>query len=516
METTMSGSVFLLVTMLPSQIVRVEPAEIGKQLVGKRIVVEGVYSGSSRKDGQLVFSIRFCKSVRFRPGNQPIDNLRGNLEITGDVRLAGEDVVVDVVKLRALPDDLEQFNERRSQIAQEDYEAWYRLAKWAEGRSQLYQRTDLAAEAKSAYRVGFAIERKAAKGKPEALEQLAKRIRQLPASLELDNDDLDHEILHARFSTLDRTSPEQLVSFAAELRQHFQIDRGPMPRPLEAPARQQYDADPIGAFQRASEPARRQLIRYWEVGILRAVDNLRFERGEIDALKLAELSAKQMSDYPEVSKHWFDRAVADYEAQPERHSAEQAEALSAAVRTTSRDEERAQQLLLIWLERREGRLLSEERAAEERARRQGLPAPPQNSRERLELAANYLRWVTGPRGAAEAARLLILVATIDPSLTEAESLLRKLGYSKTTEGRWMLRTGPEHAEGTVDLTAVRPGMSAAEVLRSLGEPAARARLVTKSSVVHQWVYRLNQRTIYLFLKEPVDGTPRVSSIRTVP
>lgn len=511
----MNMAIVALLVGLAGQ-VRVLPEDIGPKLVGKRIVVEGVFAGSLARNGQQYLLVKLCKQAKLLARDLSVDKLSGNLEIVGDVRLDDNDLVVDIVSIKPLPTDLEQF-QAQAQSAGDDPAAWVRVGTWAEQRARRYEIPALAEKAAVAYRTAARLHRRQAGGDPVKLRQLKESLAKDSSLPSFDPVPLEHELLHAEYRRLPKGEADARLTFAGQVRRRLGLPVGAPTTRVDAALGRRYDADPIATFDEQEPAERLRLVRYWEVAILRQALDEMAASGTRNPLALAELAEKDAPDYPEVTQQWLERATEAFDKAPASFAVSQAEALARMLVHREQSPEKASKVLIQWLRARETQLEAEDRAANDEAKRQGRSGVPRNANELFALAGLYLKWLKGPGAAAEAARLSIEALSIEPGLVEAERTLERLGYRKDANGVWVApgAGSNERASAAVasDAGPLRIGMTAEQVRAVMLQPESRARIVTRGDVVHQWVYRLNQVTIYVFLKEE-RGQLRVSAVKT--
>lgn len=497
---------------------RVEPEDIDQSLRGKKIVVEGVYSGQIGVGAQR--QLRLLRSnAKFLLGRKFDEKLRAaaNIEITGSVRVDGTDVLVDVASIKTLPTDLERYERGAAEIPLGDARGWYALAGWARARAKKYSSPELAERALAAYRQGVEVERKSLAGDAEGLRRLLKRLKAEKWITDVDESDLEHEILRAEFTRVDTLDPDALTEFARRVRDRLPFsDRAETP-PVEPDGRKDYQARPLTVFRSQDDAGRQQLARFWQVMLLDQAHERLFARDSADPLSLADKAASEMPDYPEFTHKWLSRAKQDAQKRVAQLPRAQLESLAHRIADELGEREEASRLVADWLEHKEKELRAGEEQAAADARRLSSATPIRGARARFELGRTYAEWFAEDDARIDrAVRLLQEALAIDPSFTPAEKELEQLGLVKTADGRWLNSDErpspvPERALGNA---SARVGMDADRLLAIQGAPDSRARVVTAAGVRHQWVYHAINETTYITLEDSSDGRPRVTAIRS--
>ena len=496
----------LLVSTLGQLVV--EPEEIDESLVGRRIVVDGVYLGTFGEGPSAELRLHHCKA-KFISTAVRLDSVRrGNLEIVGDVRAGGGNIVVDVRSLKELPSDVERYQRQTFKLSNDDYSGWYKLAEWSRDRSQRYKNSELAKLALTAYQTAVTAERTTMSDNPAGLRQLAKRIRHDGILNDFDFDDLEHQILHVELQAkpMAQWTADELSHFAQKVRERLEVTESVARGAAEAHLRQQYDNEPLETYRSASSFVRKQLARYWEVQLLHQIQRLEYATGRRDAFTLAEEAAAQMPEYPAIAQEWTkvgNQALTDEKVQP--LSRKELEELAKRLAAQSPPE--AERLRARWLKLQEDLLRLRERDAVQR-----------DAQTRYELANLYLEWLDSADAQQEAVRLFVEALEIDPAFADAEAKLRQLGHQRSSTGKWIRS---DEAANTPDPRArrtLRTGMPAEEVLRILGRPDTKSRMITASRTgrfqsMFQWAYRSGAETTLVFFEESSSGQLRVARIR---
>lgn len=505
---------FLLASLLSVDIL--DPAAVDRSLVGKRITVEGVYSGQGGAGaGRFVRLIGGKTPFRVRDVSLGTVRTKMNVRIVGDVRLLQGELVVDMVSWEPLPSDLETYDRRAEKIKDNDYDSWEKLSLWAIDRFQRFGAPGLDKKADLAYRTSIAVQRQSAGKDPAALETLLRRIREQNRLPQYDFSELEHEILRLRGQELlsDPTKDSTAIEeFAERVRGALRGTRGTPPPPLDPASRERYETSPSFIFAR--EPERRpQFARFWEVALMEEARRRDAEKNNRDPFDLYERARRDAPDYPEFARQWLQRAVANAKSQLPTLSKQAIDDLSQRAAEGLGDSKIRGELTSSWLAEKERAMRDEEERLKVRARRQGLAAPPGDARARQELAAIYNEWFPDDSSHREkAAALLKEALAIDPQFAPARAQLKGMGYALGTDGKWRREVGGQEVVPNRSATSFRRGMAADEVVKTNGQPDRKARIVTSAGVTHQWTYQSVGEKVVVFLTESSGGEIRLSEI----
>ena len=418
------------------------------------------------------------------------DTRTARVEATGRLAAGPTGTFFEATAVRVVPRDDAVFTERRATLNKSDPAAWEELAEWAEARAAFYDDSALARRAADARRQAFELRWDAA-GTVDTLPEAAPA-GALPgvwARLELldalgDGFDADlrrtrtHEVLRTWWRVVrdDPAAPLAPLTGAVAARLPG-ADRPALGEPAFPDDLAAYAEDPVEAYRAASPEARRALHRAFFV----ATERERIERAAApdgrDGFAVAARLTDRLPELADLAAAYRGRELAWRRARIK--TATRAEAIELAnLLTAAGDPDAAAEVRRRWLAAREKSLRSDGvngliRAAEEY--RAVLPDPAV--------------------GAEEAARLLREAYAAAPPGTPAEAdvatRLSALGLTRVGE-RWL---PPDEADAAIDPAerAVRSGrvsagMSAAQVLRALGEPPVRTTAATGLGVAEVWVY----------------------------
>jgi hypothetical protein len=188
----------------------------------------------------------------------------------------------------------------------------------------------------------------------------------------------------------------------------------------------------------------------------------------MDLESAAERSASVFPDDPSIARGWWRRAIEERESRLANLSAREVEALSGRSADQLGDGRRAIEIKRRWLALREEELRANEKLGEERSRQGQGAGFVRDARSRWELAQNHLAWFA-KEGERDAGRLLLESAEILPDFEPASEGLRKLGYRRSAEGKWL---SPEESARIEEQEraprTVESGMMEADVERVMG------------------------------------------------
>lgn len=503
----------LLIACLADDPVRIEPEDLGRRHHGQRVLIDDRISSVLGEGNSRQFRLRRCPNVTFQIGDKGPKSLEGNARVVGVARFERNNLRVDVESISLLPTDLEEFQVRSQAIAKDNPKGWYELADWARKRSRTYSDPAMEKKAVQAYARGIEIERGLAADNAETLRSLRDRLIH-QEFLNADLTDIDHAILWAEFKSKSDRSPDELERFADRLVQTLDPERTALPGRLDAHLARRYLDDPIGTFREARTNDRPSFVRAWEVQLRRDAWDARVSANPIvEGYKAWEWSKEALRDEPDVGRSWLAAAIEAETAKSSDFDKDRFRKLTERIRTDARDPDRATLMERDWLSRGEQRMREEERRQAALAKRAGRTAPPPNVRGRYDIALVWLEWF-GDQEVERPAALLLEAVTIEPDFEPAAKELRRLGYARLADSRWV---SPEEARKVVKEDngprAITEGMDADRVVEILGEPDSRCRFITgKDLIEHHWTYRTAAGPLGIILLSRPNGPPRVQAV----
>jgi hypothetical protein len=203
---------------------------------------------------------------------------------------------------------------------------------------------------------------------------------------------------------------------------------------------------------------------------LRALEQ-EMNRHPAEAINIARRETQDLPPRSEPFLKAFAKAAEIQERRLATLSEAQVTELANVHRQTLGDAAAARRVQQNWLRARERALA-------------GNDAPA-----RVALARLWLTWLADRKTAA---RLCQEALRLDPDLTAAERMLRDDLHYRLVDRQWV--PGPTAGNPA----PVRPGMTQAEVIASLGQPQQIARQVLFRRYLEQWTYAAPSRVVIEF------------------
>jgi tetratricopeptide (TPR) repeat protein len=463
------------------------PQEVEKrpELVGRKVAIDGrvtlyqFHQGRGfdevvMKDSGLL--LKLPPNLRFRQAPA-----QRTVRAEGTLRRQGDQLVLDVDSIQVVPEDRERVTQALRLLPPgelTDRRAWQR---WAARRAAAYNDEALRklARAIQVEVIQFEALRPQART-PEAALALARQARQeqLPEPLA---SGLAHRAFTARARSAE--TPEALDRLATEIEEFLPASKTPLaatPPGIDDWYKRHY-TNPEAAYNQAPPEIRPALDR-------RLLANVRqkaiLRRAEADPRSAFDLSAQAQAvlpDRPELAARLNELGLQSGATNVTQ--LRRAEVLDLVRRHEQQGKaEEGRALLRSWLDFQRDRKLA-----------------ANDAYGRVRLAQEYLS-LLGDRDAAIA--LLQEAAQLDPQSADAAAELRKLGF-RQEGGRWVPTRGagaapptdlaaqPERAAGDEPLLDLTPD----EVLARLGKPARRSIAITQGTLLIQWAYPGNGRSV---------------------
>jgi hypothetical protein len=443
--------------------------------------VEGIISASSSERLMLA---KANSHVNFKLKTElPVmSRKRPTVELTGKLRFSkrNSEFTFEVLGVREVPSDLDKFHDMSRKLRDESAEKWYELGQWAKMRGTFYDDDELRASSDKAFRKGFDLERKAlARDDPEGLLKLVEKAQKLQLSSAL-RGELAHEAFHQLCAKSEKLPPPALEELAQRMTGYFPECKTPI-RFLPTDLIKRYKERPPETYAAADDATRKTIQRLLYSDLkLRAITAGLAADGS-NGFEIAAQIDKEVPEYNTLANSFRDRALAALAADVENMTRSQMLDLADRYRARQKDKE-ADHLIESWLTLKLRALDADDT--------EGL----------LELTDEYRRLL---KQHDFANRLLIDAWKRNPRATDIAERLEKAGYHR--EGNnWLtaaeFNNRPEgQVEKAIRAGRVEPGMSPSQVRRSLGEPAAQARVVTAGQVTEVWRYEVSE-TIHLIVR----------------
>ncbi len=491
------------------EVVWVSELESNSALIGKEIVVEGVFQG---RVGANLDQIRLkkCNSekIEFRLGPEVDRKFPSSLEfirVTGTLTKSGNKLVLQIKSwARVKTNDEGRFSDVANRIGASDHRAWYKLADRTQRLAEFYDESGLVPLAQEARLKGFRAE-EAALRPAQVAELLALAERATEVGLGQDESRrMRHKALRFGFGELkERRAAATQWSDLAERIGKLLPGAKTVLSPTDTAAVSLYNTKPVEFYE--SNPRTRDVCdrAFWIEATTESL--LAAELTNPDFARLAADAKRLVPERPELARQLLTKwAEAEAARVPTLPPASQIIKLADTFRSDLNNPARADEVLRLWLDTRRGKL------------------NPRDADGRVVLAKDYRKWL---RDDSTAAKLLLEAIHIESDLPEAIELLKSLGYQKSANG-W-LRVGGDTANPTKTGSAAsaarrlpEKGMTPEQVRSILGDPRPEDKLrlaagkkIGQRVIVEQWTYR-GPPDIHITFQIISQNEVRVTSINT--
>ena len=452
--------------------VLIDPAAVTARpdLVGRRIALDGRVSYFQLHPGrgfdELFFKeteASFQLTPRLRYEKPPKERVA---RVEGVLRKVGSKFVVNVDRIRLLPNDLTRLQSGLKAVDPADESGREGWKRWAAHRAEVYDDEELRKIVRR-----MEVEDVAAKAEspealvPEAALELARRARRSEAP-----EPIASALAHRAFRTMADAakSPQAIDRIIAQVKAFLPAAAGPQSS-VPATSLARYDADPFDAYRQAPPAVRTALDRELAADLIERSLRLRAQLEPKSGVVLAEEARRDLPDRPEVAVELRDLGLGAAEADVASMRRPALVALAESFRQGGQPD-RARELLRSWLvDRREHELI--------RGDVDG----------RLALARDYQELLDDRATAVE---LLREADALNANSRAVADAFRRLGFRRDGKG-WV--EGSEAFSPTLGVPeegADDPilGLNPDEVLASLGTPDYRSQVVTQDRLTLQWAY----------------------------
>lgn len=465
------------------------------KFIGRRVDVEGRVA--SRAPDRLRLE-QSDVDFRFTPSPEIAPFTLQRVLIEGTLVRKGNGFRFDVESLHTLPSEQEEFRNRRDRVQSGDAKGWYALGQWARERAVLYNDPSLAELADDAYRGGLSAEERRAGDRPDALLKLSGFAR--------DEAGLADEAtrLMVRAYQVQLVEMGDNVDALTRLAERIADTLPGYDQPLTSD-----DADLARraarnldlAYRGATAADRRKLHRL----LWADVTERRFKAEAAAAdeqperlLRIAAQVAEALPDRPELAQILTRRALDRQSRDIRQLSREQVVEVAEGYRSlASPAPERAREVLEAWVE----------------AQRERLGASDADGR--LALARDALAML-GDR--QQAVVLLKEAWKLAPELPGVADELRGLGLVRVgttwSDAAAASRNADAEMERLIRRGQVVPGMTDAQVLRSLRAPDHITRIGTSRHIVEQWIFTGSVTMRVNLVRQRGSGSAEVISVHS--
>jgi hypothetical protein len=444
--------------------------------------VEGIIKGSSserlrleKANEHVIFQLKTELPV--------LAHKRATVELTGKLHFSKQkrEFTFDVLAVREVPSDLDKFHDMRRKLPQDSPEKWYDLGQWAKTRGTFYNDAQLLTRSDEAYRQGFDLERKAlARDDPEGLLTLVEKARKFQLSSAL-RGELAHEAFHLLCAKSGKLPPAALEDLAERMTGYLQDCKKVPDRPLHSELMKNYKDRPLETYAAADEATRKKIHRllYSDLKLRTITPGLAADGS--NGFEIAAQIDQEVPEQKRLAESFRDRALAAMAADIDNMTRSQMLDLADRYRERQRNKE-ADRLIESWLTLKIRALDADDT--------EGL----------LELTDEYKKLL---KQYDFANRLLIDAWKRNPKATDIAEQLEKDGFHRDGNNWLSAAEYNNRPEGQIEKAIragrVEPGMSPSQVRRSLGEPAAQARVVTAGQVTEVWRYEVSE-SIHLIVR----------------
>jgi hypothetical protein len=480
---------------------RVEPTVVGRNLEGRRIIVEGVYAASGRIDsnGMTPMQLRRCNATFLVPKRLvPTGGFEGNLEVTGTVELNGQRAQVIVDKLERLPTDDDHYREAAGK-AKDDADAWFALSEWADQRAKLYDNRELANKSAEAYRRGIGSLREKAAGDPAALAAIKARVHKERRWPDFDFEDVDHEILRAEEAKVPAGDRAKLAEFIEAVARRLPGAREVM-KPIDPRLAAAYDRDPVKAYGSVEGEHRLAMARYGYSKLVRKLLALEGEAGETGPYEIAKRAKEKLPEYPDEARKWIGKWA---DAQLAKLAELDADTLDKLAKTMAEEmgkPSEANDIRGEWLDRQERIWRDDENRKRNLALERNAVFRP-DFRGLFDIAKQRQTWFPRDEKMREKSvkiyqEILAEVKDYPPAIAE----LKALGYQHDPKLGWVAQSSPSGpARRATERRPITTEMSDKEVLAQLGAPSGKCRIGGAQGTTHAWTYESPAETLVVIL-----------------
>lgn len=441
-----------------------------ERLIGSKFQIEGRVSAA----GENTLLMRNLTGLNFH-SKEKLPDLSGKdtVEVHGRLGRGNEDqLVFNIESVRKSISDMDRLNRLRVDLPADKPEEWYGLANWAVARGTFYKDLELTNRGRELYVAGLKREHTRLEVKDHrSLSRLASRVAELQLSETLRIEYLyEGNYRDWQNERLEATSL-QLAGIAERASRELPGAANPLPNLPEA-MRKAWDESPLFSYHALeSTNARQQYHRLLYQAIMLQSIEVDADRDGKNGKEIAQRLRARLPEFGALA----DRYIADEQNWRLKNvrSLSQAEMLQLQREFEELNETvKARQTFTDWFQHQELELLKQPGVG-------GL----------VDLADLYDQLMDDQ---PEAISLLLRADRQKPGLAIVGERLEAYGY-KFMDGEWLHPNEVKSRRNTAVNMAMREGrvvqgMTAEQVTSTLGQPAAKTRLLTGRNVIEYWVF----------------------------
>jgi len=430
--------------------------------------VEGRISTHSRNQ------LRFVKcDLTFRVSEEQsrtVNNSK-NAEVAGRIVRDKDNnrLYFDVVSLKSMPIDADQFRDREAALKNPKPEEWYALGHWASERGRFYEDTALVDSGRTCLSRGLGLElRELSKEDVDGRFRLAEKVPELglPDTLA---DELRHEAFRAWWTRATSGTAVRMEDLDALLKRVGENWPNSLTPLIAWPTEvlESYTQDPLGTYRQGDDSRRSILQRIFTAQVqLRKITASAAPDGK-NGSEIANLIERQVPERKSLAEQYREQELRYRESNIATKSKAEAIELANEFRRRKRDD-LATESLKRWLTGRSQKL----------SKTAGAP-------EHLSLADDY--WSLLKDEATTVAHLEA-ARRLEPESEDVQARYRELGY-EWIGGRWVKASASTATPNSPESPKVLAlGLTSDDVRKIQGGPTRVSTITTGQAVDEFWSY----------------------------
>lgn len=382
--------------------------------------------------------------------------------------------IIDVEKMEVLPSEASEHLARRREIRTPTPELWRNLGLWTRDLGEFYHDPELLDLADEVFGRGIAIERKGLLDTDvDGLLKLAERARRdrLDESVVTS---LKHEAWFRRWRVALKGGGAEADQFCADFAAAFPeaLLAANSPDGTPAPTDQvfiRYTVNPTGVYDAAPRHEQAGLVRRVYVDTVLHTLKSRLEATFSNGFEIAAEIDRRIPEHSAYAEELREKTLASRAAEVDKLTRKEVLDLAQDYRARGQQPQ-AQGVIEAWLTLRAKQL------------------PADDTEGLLRIADDYRTLLERPKAADK----LLIEAWAKHANPDVTAAIERAGY-RLKGKQWL--TAEEYnnrPEGRLEKALregrIEAGMSAEQVTQSLGQPAARTRLITLGQTLEVWTY----------------------------